>query len=163
MANKNPTPPPNNEGKTYKTLKTFNPKAEMFKQFFLSPTSTTFMNVRGSAIRAGYSEMYADNITVQSPKWWNELKEGAEYMRASMLQSAEKNIKRTLVDTPENETALKLQHDASKFVSERLGKDFYSTRQELTDKGGRRLIPNETRSGAQLSLSTLFKGVQAPQ
>lgn len=162
MANKNPVPPPNNTGQTYATRKAFNPKAEMFAQVFLDPTSKTFMNVRGSAIRAGYSELYASNITVQEPKWWKELQASAEFNRAEMLHAAEKNIKRTLVREPETDTQQKLQHDASKFVSERLGKQFYSTRQELTGADGRRLFTNEQRASAKTPVASLFKGVKAP-
>ena len=67
----------------------------MFKQFFLDPTSSTFWNVRGSAIRAGFSTEYANNITVQEPKWWLELKESAEFDRAEFpLQQQARGVGR---------------------------------------------------------------------
>ena len=63
---------PDNTGKQYRTMK-INHQAQMFATFYMSPTSDTFMNVRQSALRAGYSEQYANNITVQRPKWWIDL------------------------------------------------------------------------------------------
>jgi len=160
MANANPPTPPDNTGKTYKTLKTFNPKADIFKQFFLNPTSATFMNVRASALRAGYSELYANNITVQKPKWWRELQDTSDFRRAQMLNKAESALYNTVAQETEDRDDKKLKHDAAKFISERLGKEHYSTRQELTDKGGRRLFEKETRETHNIPLSTLFKGVK---
>lgn len=52
--------------------------------------------------------------------------------------------------------------DASKFVTERLGKEHYSTRKELTDKGGKRLF-NVKDKEADETLVDLFKGVEAPK
>ena len=159
MANPNPPAPPNNTGKTYNTIKPESSRVYMFKQFFLNPTSTTFWNVRGSAIRAGYSDQYASNITVQNPKWWTELKETGEYRRAKMLERAESNIDRRLSKEPETPMQEKLQHDTDKFISERLGKEHYSTRQEITDKGGKRLFSNQSTGTTDVELEDLFVGV----
>lgn len=163
MANPNPVPPPNNTGLVYATRKGVNAQAEMFKQFYLAPSSTTFMNVYQSALRAGYSETYASNITVQRPKWWVELIETADFQRAQMLKAAESALHETVTNKSEDRDDKKLKHDASKFISERLGKEQYSTRTELTGADGRRLIPNETRDAVKMPLSTLFKGVSAPE
>lgn len=154
--------PPKNTGKEYRTLK-INAQAGVFATFYLSPTSDTFMNVRASAIRAGYSEQYASNITVQRPKWWIELTETADYKRAQMLRKAEKRLDERLNDKSEDKDRLKLQTDVAKFVSERLGKEHYSTRQELTGADGRRLFTNETRDTAKMPLASLFKGVEQPK
>lgn len=162
MANPNPPAPPDNTGKTYRTQKVFNVKADMFKQFYLSPTSSTFCNVRASALRAGYSEDYANNITVQKPKWWLELTESADYKRAKMLAIAEDNLLETAASTSDDRDDKKLKHDATKFISERLGKEHYSTRKELTDAGGRRLFSNEARENVKIDVASLFKGV-SPQ
>ncbi len=159
MANKNPILPPSNEGKEYRTLK-INAQAQMFATFYLSPESDTFMNVRASAIRAGYSEQYANNITSQRPKWWIELTETANYKRAQMLNSAEDSLYETVTMPAEDREDKKLKHDAAKFISERLGKQHYSTRQELTGADGRRLFTNQTRNTANQPLETLFKGVE---
>ena len=163
MANPNPKPIPSNVGKTYKTHKAINPKAEIFTQFFLVPTSPTFMNARGSAIRAGYSEHYADSITVQRPKWYIEITESADFRRAQMLDIAERNLLTSVAMESDDRDDRKIKHDATKFVTERLGRDKYSTRQEITGADGRRLFTNETRDGAKMPLATLFKGVSQPE
>lgn len=162
MANPNPQLPPSNVGKTYKKSDTPNYKAQMFATFYMSPTSHTFMNVRQSAMRAGYSEQYANNITVQKPKWWVELTASADYERAKMLTLAQKRLKERLEEEPVTKEDKKLQTDVGKFVSERLGKDHYSTRSELTGAEGRKLFTNETASEQDVELDTLFVGVSAP-
>jgi len=152
--------PPDNNGKIYTTQKAMNIKADMFAQFFLNPTSTTFMNVYQSGVRAGYSDLYSRNITVQRPKWWVSLTESAEYRRAHMLEKAESRLNERLIDKSTDKDRLKLQTDVAKFVSERLGKEHYSTRQEVTGAGGRRLFTNENRTDALVPVANLFKGVQ---
>jgi len=154
--NPNPT---DNTGKTYKTVKP-NIKASMFATFYMSPTSETFMNVRQSALRAGYTETYADNITVQKPKWWVELIQSSDFERAQILSKAQKRIFERLEDTSKNKDRLKIQTDVAKFALERLGKEHYSTRTELTGADGRRLIPNESRASQKMPLTSLFKGVE---
>lgn len=149
---------PDNTGKTYKTHKP-NIQAQMFATFFLDPTSKTFWNARGSAIRAGYSEQYADSITVQKPKWYVELTESAEYRRAEMLKMAEVNMHRRLGSVPETDVDKRLQADTDKFVTERLGKQYYSTRQEVTGADGRALFDEEKRAASAVELASLFKGV----
>lgn len=150
---------PENTGKTYKTTKE-DPRVTVFKMFFLDPRSATFWNVRGSAMRAGYREEYASNLTNRKPKWWVELLASAEFTRAEMLHDAEKNLRNTLKNDAKTETQEKLRHDASKFVAERVGKEFYSTRQELTGADGRRLFANESRTSQKIPLTSLFKGVE---
>lgn len=152
--------PTDNTGKTYKTIKP-NFKAQMFATFYMSPTSKTFMNVRASAMRAGYSETYADNITVQRPKWWVELTESSDYQRAQILKKAQQRIDDRLSDEVTDDTSkLKIQTDVAKFALERLGKEHYSTRQEVTGADGRRLFDDETRKTANVALDSLFKGVK---
>lgn len=156
--NPNPT---NNTGKTYNTVKP-NLKAQMFATFYMSPTSTTFMNVRASAMRAGYTETYASNITVQKPKWWLELTESSDYTRAQILSKAQDRIKERLTeDTSADTSRLKIQTDVAKFALERLGKEHYSTRQEFTGADGRRLFDNDKRALDKRPIEQLFKAVQA--
>jgi hypothetical protein len=76
-----------------------------------------------------------------------------------MLKAAENNLHQTIVTPPEDKDDKKLQHDATKFVSERLGKEHYSTRQEVTGKDGKRLFSVEQRASANVPLNNLFKGV----
>jgi len=160
MANKTP----NNNGKTYNRT-VYDPRVDMFKQFYLSPDSYTFMNIRQSALRAGYTDQYARNISVQRPKWWVELTDSTEAKRAEMIRQSEQHFLNVL-DTPDDSTdkdRMKMKQKTAEFVTERLGKDIYSTRQELTDKGGRKLFDNDASKDKELNVTDLFKGVQASE
>lgn len=154
---------PDNRGKTYKR-NVYDPRVDMFKQFYLRPDSYTFFNILQSALRAGYSQQYSENISVQQPKWWLELIESGDYTRAKMLHAAENRL-HEVVDAPldDDPAQKRIQTDVAKYVTERLGKAFYSARQEVTGADGRRLFTNDNRAGAVAPLKTLFKGVQAPQ
>ena len=159
MATKNI--PPNHTGKTYKTNK-IDPRSIEFKKHYLnSHNSVTFCNIYQSGIASGYSEEYSSNISarINKPKWWVEFSEQGDFLRASMLQTAQRNIQTTLQSHDDDRDSQKLKHDASKFVSERLGKEHYSTRQEVTGADGRRLFTNEKRVDATIPLTNLFKGV----
>lgn len=159
--------PPDNTGKTYKTNKPEDARVRAFKQFYLDIHNTdTFCNIRQSALRAGYSEDYANNISgrLNPPKWWIEFKETQDFIRADLLRQSEQHFYDVL-QTPKDTNDLeryKLKQRTAEFVSERVGKEVYSTRQELTGADGRRLIPNEARDAAKMPLATLFAGVQAP-
>lgn len=159
MANKHPNYSKLTTKGGYKRTIT-DPRVHLFKQYYIDPKSETFMNIFQSGMKAGYSEQYSTNISVQKPAWWVEFTGQADVRRARMLNKAENNIE-SVLDAPDatiDDKKMKLQ--ASTFVSERLGKDFYSSRQELTDKGGRRLIPSDSRVNASIPLVSLFKGVK---
>jgi hypothetical protein len=160
MANKNPILPESNVGKKYnRTVQ--DPRVALFKQYYTDIKSETFCNIRGSAMRAGFSESYSDNISNNKPTWWVEFIESGEKRRAEMLDLSESNMRRVLGAIPEDKDAEKLQIQVSQFVSERVGKEFYSTRTELTDKGGRRLFRGEDRDARKIELGSLFKGVES--
>lgn len=48
------------------------PRQAKFLALYLDTKSPTFCNARGSAISAGFSEEYADNILSLMPKWLSE-------------------------------------------------------------------------------------------
>ena len=152
------------KGKTTRTNKKHapdDPRVDMFKQFYLRPDSYTFMNARQSALRAGYTEHYANSITCNNgPVWYTEMIQSGDYRRAQMLDAAEKNLLETIEEVTDDIQAKKLKHDATKFVSERLGKQHYSTRQEVTGADGRRLFDSETREESAVDLQNLFAGVK---
>ncbi len=155
MANNTPHKAPDNTGKKYERT-VHDPRQAMFKTFYLAPTSTTFMNIYQSAIRAGYSEQYAANISTQKPAWWVELTASADHRRAKMLDKAEGALESFISDNTETKDAKDRQLKASTFVSERLGKEHYSSRTELTDKGGRKLFTNQTKSAEDTALEAMF-------
>lgn len=161
MANPNPPAPPDNTGKTY-TKRMNDPRIALFKSFFIDPKSETFMNVLQSALRAGYSQEYSESLSYQNPKWFKEMMVDQDVERAKMLQMAEKKLMRAVSYEDGDKDRENLRLKASIYVTERLGKDLYSARKELTDAGGRRLFSNETRENVKMDVSTLFKGVQSP-
>jgi len=134
-------------------------RVALFKAYYTDPKSDGFANCRRSAIMAGYSEEYADTITYQMPKWLEELLEDDAMMRADMLKRAQKNIKEVLNSEPTTKDDKNLWYKASEYVSGTLGKDYYSTRQEVTGADGRRLFDNKTRESATVPIAQLFKGV----
>ncbi len=143
-----------------KRVPTSDPRQTAFKQYYIDPNSPSFANARGSAMRAGYSEQYADNITAQQPAWLGSLLEDTHVLRAEMLALSERNLKSVVSEPkPSDKDQKKIWIDTAKYVSGTLGKDVYSTRQELTGADGRRLFTNETRDSTKMPLATLFKGV----
>lgn len=151
---------PDNNGKTYKR-RTTTPRVNLFKQYYLDVNGDTFCNIRGSAIKAGYSPEYAENISHNRPKWWVEFQTEGNFRRAKMLDLAEQRLQERLEEQPETKDDKKMQTDVSKFISERVGKEYYSTRQELTDKGGKKLFSNDKDS--EPALQELFVGVKAAE
>lgn len=143
-------------------VKTRDPRQTAFKQYYIDPNSPTFSNVRGSAIRAGYSEQYADNLTGQQPEWLAELMRDTDMMRAEMLALAERNLRSVIIKPePTDRNDKKIWHNANVYVSGTLGKAVYSTRSEVTGADGRAIFANEERERAKMPLTTLFKGVKA--
>jgi hypothetical protein len=159
MANYKPdTSKLSTKGGYKKTLK--DNRVALFKAFFIDPKSDSFQNTMRSAIKAGYSYTYAHNLTVQRPAWFQDMLQDSEVARAEMLGQAEKALKNAINYDDSDKEYAKMKLQASTFVSERLGKDLYSMRNEVTGANGRRLIPNETRASQKISLASLFKGVQ---
>ena len=141
-------------------VKAADPRQTAFKQYYIDPNSPSFANARASAIRAGYSEQYADNITVQQPAWLGDLLADTQLVRAEMLALSERNLKNVVSEPkPTDIQDKKLWVDTSKYVSGTLGKEVYSTRQEVTGADGRAIFSNDERESAKMPLSTLFKGV----
>jgi len=119
------------------------PQQESFLSYYINPKSETFGNARASALKAGYSENYANNITVSMPEWLLE-----NVGKSKMIKKAEKNIDEML-DMPievlkfgdkdivkTDPSLIKIKQDTSKFVVERLDKNNWSQRQEHTGKDG---------------------------
>ena len=152
---------PNKTGIRHKRM-ILDPRTILFKQYYIDPNAHTFCNAYQSAKKAGYSEQYSLNITAQRPAWFQELLDDSNVLRAEMLKNSEKNLSSVVEETkPEDIQNKKIWLQASTFVSERLGKDHYSTRKELTDKGGKRLFNNTHTKDSQGAVSDLFINVDA--
>lgn len=107
------------------------PRQKMCWESYIDPRSETFGNARQSAIRAGYEEEYAGQITVT--EWFI-----VKVRRLNMLNKAEKVLDRTLDFDPMNggdkvdAGLVRAQTDVAKFVASTQGKDDgYSSRVEI--------------------------------
>ena len=121
-----------------------NPQQETFLKNFLDPKSANFGNYRQSAMSAGYSQDYADNISVQMPEWlFNQLGKSRKVIKA------EKNLDDALdglLDDPEKGKK-EIQWKATEMTLKTLRKDDYSERTELTGKDGQDLVINVVKYG----------------
>jgi hypothetical protein len=125
---------------------TSDPREQICWDFYVESIAKGEVNAYASAIKAGYSEDHARNITMQG--WFKERLEHLE--RLELLSLAEKTLLKTLkyksmeIDENGNEKIktdlLRIQNDASKHITSTLGKDKgYSNRQEHTGKNGESL------------------------
>lgn len=118
------------------------PRQKLCWESYINPKSETFGNAYQSAVKAGYSEGYAQSITDEN--WFTE-----KLRRLNMLGKAESTLEKTLNYEPVNEEGridtalLRTQTDVAKFIAERLGKEHYSSRQEVTGKDGEALNDKE--------------------
>lgn len=117
-------------------MKVLDPKQEAFLKAFLDPKGACFGNYRQSAMKAGYSQDYADNISVEMPKWLEE-----SLGKSRKVAKAEKNLEMALdglLDDPEK-GAKQYQYKATEFTLKTLRREDYSERKELTGKDGESL------------------------
>lgn len=98
-----------------------NPQQQEFLKNFLDPKSETFSNYLQSALKAGYSEEYAKNISGQMPKWLDESLEDSNLVREALNNLSE------FIRDKENKS---IQWDATKFTLSRLNKGKFSEKME---------------------------------
>lgn len=128
------------------------PRQKMCWDYYIDPRSETFSNAYKSALKAGYEESTALQITTE--KWFTE-----KVRRLNMLGKAEKVLDEMLempISTLEwegkgeeaeqvvvtNPALVKVKQDTAKFIAERLGKGEYSNRTEMTGAEGKDLTVN---------------------
>jgi len=110
------------------------PRQKMCWDLYIDPKSKTFGNAYQSALKVGYEDGTAKQITTFD--WFIE-----KCRRLNLLGKAERNLDKIL-DLPLEDKA-NIVLDASKFVAKTLGKDEgYSERTEHTGKDGLPLIPD---------------------
>lgn len=112
------------------------PRQKLCWENYINPKSETFGNATQSAIKAGYEEATANQITTFD--WFI-----GKRRRLNMLSKAEKVLDETLDYIALNEEGKvdvgigRLKLDAAKVIATTLGKDEgYSTRSEVTGKDG---------------------------
>lgn len=119
------------------------PRQGEFLKNYLDRKSPTFANAYQSAIRAGYSEDYAKTIVSRDSDWISD-----NVRTESMVQKAEKNLEKILDMNVVSEEGkvdtglLKVVADTSKFVTERLAKDKYSSKQVTEHTGKVEIVDN---------------------
>jgi len=116
--------------------KLLTPQQESFLSYYTDPKSETFSNAVQSALKAGYQETYANNITGLMPEW---LLENIGDMKR--LRKAEKNLNEVQdlpiinedgkIDTQLIEKRTKVDM----FIAEKLNKDKYGKSLDITTKG----------------------------
>ena len=140
------------------------PRQRAFKRAYCNPKSPTFGNAYQSALSVGYAEDYADSITGQANAWFQEILRDLD-----MLEDAEEVLRETLKMSDEevvifdgvplkdvtrrNPALTKIKQDSAKFVAERLGKERYSLRNEVTGEDGEAITWRVVRGKADEPLS----------
>lgn len=112
------------------------PQQEAFLKEYTNPKSPLFGNALQSALKAGYSQEYAESITYKMPEWLSE-----NVGKAKLVVKAERNLDLALeglLDDPEK-GGKPLQYKATEFTLKALKKDEYSERHEHTGKDGKDL------------------------
>lgn len=141
-------------------MEELSPRQLEFLRLYNDPKSETFGNALQSALKAGYSQEYAESLTTKGLNWLSE----NVRRRKRLLEKAEKALEETLDmpveivklegnDTREvvkTEPALvRIKQDTAKFIAKTQGKDEgYSDRTELTGKDGEQLQVTVLNYGA---------------
>jgi hypothetical protein len=104
-------------------------------ELYKNPSSETFGNLKQSAIRAGYSYDYSDQLSAIRPQWLSD--NTVEDVRT--IQKAEKNLRKINdkdinldKDTKYNADLIKTQVDVSKFLLKTQARAKYSDEIEQT-------------------------------
>lgn len=101
---------------------TLDERQTKFLGFYLDPKSKTFSNALQSALKAGFEQEYAENITSLMPNWLSE-----SIGKGYLINKAEKNLKEFLENASE-----KVKADITKFVLERLSRGKYGKEEGQT-------------------------------
>lgn len=129
---------------------TSDPREQICWDFYVEGIAQGRENAYEAALKAGYTESSAKNITMRD--WFKERLRKLE--QKEMLSDAEKVLKKTLAyqtekDGEVNVPLLRVQADVAKTVVTTLGKDEgYSTRSEITGKDGEQLQVTVLNYGA---------------
>ena len=128
--------------------KLLSPQQELFLSYYTNPKSETFSNAVQSALKAGYEETYANNITGLMPDW---LFESIGDMKR--LRKAEKNLDEvqnlSIVDDngKVDPNMVDKRTKVDMFMAKALNKQKYSDRVEVTGKNGADLVINVVKYG----------------
>ena len=117
--------------------KLLNPQQESFLYSYTNPKSETFGNALQSALKAGYAQEYAENLTSEMPDWLSE--NLGDYRRLAKAEKNLEEVQNIQIYNEEGKVDANLVDKRTKvdmFIAERLNKQKYSNRTELTGKDG---------------------------
>jgi hypothetical protein len=127
-------------------MENLTPQQQLFLAGYLDPNSDTWSNAKQSAIKAGYSLEYADNIMSLMPDWLSD-----NIGNTNLVKKALDNLESLL-----DEEDKRIKADMTKFTLERLSKGRFSARTELTGPSGKALsIQHEDKT----PIEEAFKGI----
>lgn len=107
------------------------PRQALFLEYYLKPGTETFNNIYQSALKAGYSESYAENFRTKERTWMSD--HVGEVTKDELVKKAKKVLKKSLDSQDE-----KLAQDTAKFVAKT---DIeFSEKSDITS-GGDKLQP----------------------
>ncbi len=110
-------------------MEDLNPQQIAFLKYYIDPKEVdTFGNALQSALKAGYTREYAENIMSLMPDWLSE----NIARRKRILEKAEKRLE-TLIDSEDERVAADMVKHTTKTLGKNVG---YSDRLELTGKNG---------------------------
>ena len=131
-------------GQTQTMRRNLKPRQLDFIKNYTSPKSETYSNGVQSAIKAGYSVSYANTHAHRRlvPLVQDRIRQSEERVmkqsmkREAMLVKAEENLASDLdIKDTEDVPLRALRNKTSVFVAETIGKDTYSKRTEVDNKG----------------------------
>lgn len=111
--------------------KNYTPQQIAFAMWYYLPNSSTYGNAKQSAIKAGYSQEYAENITNFKLDWMqNILSEiiGQPDDKKNLVAKAKRVLNKSL-DSPDE----KLAQDTAKFIAK--STEEFSEKQDITSNG----------------------------
>jgi len=149
--------------------KALTPQQAALWEAYINPESDTFGDATNSARKAGYAESFCD--TVAQTDWFDGLRrrynmrKRGEQVLEEMLEmpvkvlehSREKDEQGNPIKYVATDTGLvKIKQDTAKFVVERLGKDEWSSRSELTGADGAPLVDPDKKKKSDALLNDLL-------
>lgn len=117
--------------KKHTSTKGFTPKQINFAMRYYVPTSPTYGNALQSALKAGYSQEYAENITTFSLEWMERIISeiiGKSDDKQSLVIKAKRVLGKSLDSSDE-----KIAQDTAKFIAKTDPE--FSEKQDITSNG----------------------------